>query len=77
MMLTEIQYRKPPYTQAVRRALLSVHDAVTEADLLFLEAWEMQPSGPLGVTLRASQIRRANPGLTAEINAELKSGAGR
>jgi hypothetical protein len=46
-------------------------------DLLFLEAWEIRPSGHLGVTLRASQIRRANPGLTAEIDAELKARSGK
>ena len=64
---------KPPFTEAVRRALQSVHDAVTEADLLFLEAWEIRPAPHLGTTLRASQIRRANPALTAAINAELKT----
>lgn len=71
-MLTATNVRRPPYTQAVQRALATVHDAMAEADLLFLEAWEMQPTGHLGATLRASQIRRANPILTAEINAELK-----
>jgi hypothetical protein len=45
-----------------------------EADLLFLEAWEIRPSAHLGATLRASQIRRANPSLAAEIDAELKAG---
>jgi hypothetical protein len=39
---------------------------------LFLEAWEMHPSPDLGVTLKASQIRRANPSLAAAIDAELK-----
>jgi hypothetical protein len=75
-MLTATDMRKPPYTQAVRKALQTVHDSVTAADLLFLEAWEMQPTGQLGATLRASQIRRANPELTAEINAELRTGQG-
>jgi hypothetical protein len=64
---------KPPFTLAVRQALQGVSDSATEADLLFLEAWEMQPSAHLGVTLRASQIRRANPGLAAAIDAELKA----
>jgi hypothetical protein len=63
----------PPYTQAVRKALQGVHDSRLAADLLFLEAWEMMPSSNLGVTLRASQIRRANPDLAAEIDAELKA----
>jgi len=46
-------------------------------DLLFLEAWEIHPSANLGATLRASQIRRANPGLAAAIDAELKEQSGR
>jgi hypothetical protein len=66
---------KPPFTLAVRQALQGVNNSRIEDDLLFLEAWEMQPSANLGVTLRASQIRRANPGLAAAIDAELKSGA--
>ncbi len=72
MMLTATRVARPPYTQAVRDALQTVHDAMTEADLLFLEAWEMQPTAHLGATLRASQIRRANPALTAAINRELR-----
>lgn len=65
---------RPPFTQAVRQALQGVNDTGVEADLLFLEAWEIQPSPHLGVTLRASQIRRANPALAAAIDAELKAG---
>lgn len=57
---------------AVRNALSSVHDQATEADLLFLEAWEIHRTTNLGATLRAGQIRRANPGLTAAITAELR-----
>ena len=72
-MLPASYMARPPYTEAVRKALQSVHDAVTEADLLFLEAWEIKPVAHLGTTLRASQIRRANPALTAAINAELKT----
>lgn len=72
-MLTTQSSQKPPFTLAVRQALEGVNDAVTEADLLFLEAWEIHPSAHLGVTLRASQIRRANPGLAAAIDAELKA----
>jgi hypothetical protein len=72
-MLTIDTSRKPPFTLAVRQALQGVSDSVTEADLLFLEAWEIQPSSHLGVTLRASQIRRANPELAAAIDAELKA----
>ncbi len=65
---------KPPFTQAVRRALSGSRNSRMEADLLFLEAWEIRPSAHLGATLRASQIRRANPSLAAEIDAELKAG---
>jgi hypothetical protein len=74
-MLTVSSARKPPFTLAVRQALQGVNDSVMEADLLFLEAWEIQPSSHLGVTLRASQIRRANPGLAAAIDAGLRAQA--
>jgi hypothetical protein len=73
-MLTGHPVQKPPYTLAVRQALQDADNSMLEADLLFLEAWEMHPSSHLGVTLRASQIRRANPGLAAAIDAELKAG---
>ncbi len=63
---------RPPLTHAVRRALQGTSDTRLAEDLLFLEAWEIHPSANLGATLRASQIRRANPGLAAEIDAELK-----
>jgi len=62
-----------PFTQAVRRALDGARDPNLVNDLLFLEAWELKPSSNLGLTLRAGQIRRANPALAAEINAELQS----
>jgi hypothetical protein len=71
---------KQPFTRAVRQALQGTNDYQIENDLLFLEAWEMHPSSHLGVTLKAGQIRRANPGLAAAIDAELKassSGRGR
>jgi hypothetical protein len=73
LMLTTHSMRKPPFTLAVRQALQNVNNSQIEADFLFLEAWEMQPSSHLGVTLKASQIRRANPGLAAAIDAELKA----
>jgi hypothetical protein len=72
-MLTASFVHKGPVTAAVRQALQGVNNSLIEADLLFLEAWEMQPSSQLGATLRASQIRRANPGLAAAIDAELKA----
>jgi hypothetical protein len=72
-MLTVHSAQRPPYTLAVREALQGVNNSAIEADLLFLEAWEMHPSSHLGITLRASQIRRANPVLAAAIGAELKA----
>jgi hypothetical protein len=71
-MLTASNVHKPPYTRAVRKALQEANNSGKEDDLLFLEAWEMRPQPLLGATLRASQIRRANPALAAEIDAELK-----
>ncbi len=76
MMTTQFA-QKPPYTLAVRKALQGVRNSAIEADLLFLEAWEIHPSPNLGVTLRAGQIRRANPDLAAAIHAELMAGAAR
>jgi hypothetical protein len=72
-MLSASYLSRPPFTHAVREALRGAHAAAAEADLLFLEAWEMQPSGNLGATLRAAQIRRANPSLAAAIDAEVKA----
>lgn len=61
-----------PRTEAVRRVLRGTNNPAMESDLLFLEAWELWRTRDLGTTLRASQIRRANPALAAEIQAELK-----
>jgi hypothetical protein len=72
-MVTTQPTWKPPFTLAVRQALQNVNNSRIEEDLLFLEAWEIQPSANLGVTLKASQIRRANPDLAAAIDAELKA----
>jgi hypothetical protein len=74
LMLTTQSAHRQPFTLAVRQALQGVNNDQFEADLLFLEAWEMHPSANLGVTLKASQIRRANPALAAAIDAELKAG---
>ena len=60
-----------PRTEALRRALREVHDEMAAADLLFLEDWQTQRRPGIGASLRASQIRRANPALAAEIHAEL------
>jgi hypothetical protein len=64
---------RAPLTAAVRQALQGVNDYLIEADLLFLEAWELHPSSHLGAALRVSQIRRANPGLAEAIRAEFKA----
>jgi len=72
-MLTTGFVHKAPITAAVRQALQGINNSLIEADFLFLEAWEMNPSSHLGVTLRANQIRRANPELAAAIDAELKT----
>ena len=60
-----------PRTEALRRALRQVHDEAAAADLLFLEFWQTQRHPDIAASLRASQIRRANPALAAEIHAEL------
>jgi hypothetical protein len=73
LMITNQSVRKQPFTLAVRQALQNTNNSQVEADLLFLEAWEMYPSSNLGLTLKASQIRRANPGLAAAIVAELRA----
>jgi hypothetical protein len=63
-------------TQALRRALLSVRDEMSAADLKFLEKWELSAMPGAAAALRASQLRRANPKLLAEIQAELKVAKG-
>jgi len=61
-----------PMTQAARRALLDLDSVGAADDLRFLETWETRPTLTLGAMLRAAQIRRANPTLAAEIDAELR-----
>jgi len=63
-----------PRTQAVLRALRAPDGDRARDDLLFFEAWERDPPRDLATMLRAGQIRRANPGLAAAIQAELKAG---
>lgn len=62
------------HTIAVQRALAATPDHTAQADLLFLERWEQRAIPGTAATLRAGQIRRANPALAAEIRAELRSG---
>ena len=59
-------------TAALRRALDDVTDAHATEDLLFLESWEANSVFSVATVLRASQIRRANPCLAAEIRTELR-----
>ncbi len=59
-------------TAALKRALETARDWRTAADLLFLEAWLMEPAPGAAAALRVGQIRRANPELAAEISAELE-----
>ncbi len=66
-----------PQTEAVRRALRAARDETLVRDLLFLEAWEMHKTLDLAASLRASQIRRANPRLVEEIREELRGGCER
>ena len=66
-------FLQQPVTHAVSLALRDASDPRVRSDLLFLEAWEMNRPKNLGATLRASQIRRANPVLAAAIERELKA----
>jgi hypothetical protein len=66
-------FLRRPVTRAVTLALRDAHDPRARSDLLFLEAWEMHRPASLGETLRAHQIRRANPDLVEAIEQELKA----
>jgi hypothetical protein len=63
-----------PHTDVVRRTLRGSYDTTMAADLLFFEAWEIHRPRDLGAILRAGQIRRGNPALAAEIQAEVAEG---
>jgi hypothetical protein len=69
--------QRQPVTLAVSLALQEIQDPGVRSDLLFLEAWEMHRPANLAATLRASQIRRANPDLVAAIERELKAASHR
>ena len=60
-------------TEALRRALQNMRDPSSAADLMFLENWELSSIPGVAAALRASQLRRANPALAAEIRAELNA----
>ena len=64
---------RQPVTRAVSLALRDMRDPMARSDLLFLEAWQISRPANLAATLRASQIRRANPRLVAEIERELRT----
>jgi hypothetical protein len=66
-------FQRLPVTRAVSLALRDAQDPGARSDLLFLETWQIHRPASLAATLRASQIRRANPGLAAEIERELKA----
>ncbi len=63
-----------PRTEALRRVLSRLRNDQAVDDLLFLESWEADPLPGAGAALRVGQLRRANPGLAAEIRAELRRG---
>ena len=65
-----------PRTEAVRRVVADSRDQALIADLLFLERWEMAPVHGPAAARRVAQIRRANPGLAAEVRAEIAGGRG-
>jgi hypothetical protein len=71
-MRSQALFSQFPRTEAVRRALRSIEGPGAMADLLFLEASQWIGPRDLANLLRAGQIRRANPELVAEIEAELK-----
>lgn len=60
-----------PLTSVLQDALPRIRDRSAQADLLFLERWEISPQGGTGLALRVRQIRRANPELAAAIRAEI------
>jgi hypothetical protein len=70
-MQADVADESGPRTAALRRALQEVRNEAAAADLLFLEHWQTQRAPGVAASLRASQIRRANPVLAAEIHAEL------
>ena len=70
-MLTNSPGESSPRTEALRQALLHVQDEAVVADLRFLEDWQSQRYPGVAACLRAGQIRRANPELAAQIQAEL------
>jgi hypothetical protein len=73
-MMTEPPAIPAMPTVAILRALAAAQDETVRADLMFLERWERFPLPGSAAALRVNQIRRANPGLVAELRAELHLG---
>ena len=65
-----VKVAHPPLTRATLDALDHCKQAAV-ADLLLLGSWEVDKPMHLGLMLRVRQIRLANPGLVADIEAEL------
>ncbi len=60
-----------PFTSVLQDALPRIRDRSAQADLLFLERWEIAPQSGGGQALRVQQIRRANPELAEAIRTEI------
>ena len=60
-----------PVTAVLQNAMPRIRDRSAQADLLFLERWEMAPQSGTALALRVQQIRRANPELAEAIRAEV------
>ncbi len=60
-----------PVTAVLQDALPRIRDRSAQADLLFLERWEMAPQSGTALALRVQQIRRPNPELAEAIRAEV------
>jgi len=60
-----------PFTSVLQDVLPRIRDRSAQADLLFLEQWEIAPQSGGGQALRVQQIRRANPELAEAIRTEI------
>ena len=60
-----------PMTAVLQNAFPCIRDRSAQADLLFLERWELVPQSGTALALRVQQIRRANPELAEAIRAEI------
>jgi len=60
-----------PFTFVLQDVLPRIRNRSAQADLLFLEQWEIAPRSGGGQALRVQQIRRANPELAEAIRTEI------